>query len=157
MRNPGFFDQVVSALDTTHLDPEGLVLELTESTLMEKPDRVALLLERIRLLGVRLAIDDFGTGFSSLSYLSRMKVDILKIDRSFIHNLNQDPTDTALVKAIIDIARALQLEVVAEGVEEQQQREFLTERGCQTLQGFLFARPMPEAELLKYLQAQRSE
>lgn len=152
LRNPSFFDQLVSALDSTHLDPDGLVLELTESTLMEEPDRVALLLERIRLLGVRLAIDDFGTGFSSLSYLSRMKVDILKIDRSFVHNLNQDPTDTALVNAIIDIARALKLEVVAEGVEEQAQREFLAERGCQTLQGFLFARPMPQLELLDFLQ-----
>ena len=154
LRNPGFFDQIVSALDNTHLDPEGLVLELTESTLMEEPDRVAILLERIRLLGVRLAIDDFGTGFSSLSYLSRMKVDILKIDRSFIHTLDQDPTDTALVNAIIDIARALKLEVVAEGVEEQHQRDFLIERGCQTLQGFLFARPMPEAELLAFLNQQ---
>ena len=157
LRNPGFFDQLVSALDTTHLDPEGLILELTESTLMEEPDRVARLLERIRLLGVRLAIDDFGTGFSSLSYLSRMKVDILKIDRSFVSNINQDPTDTALVNAIIDIARALKLQVVAEGVEEQEQREFLTEHGCQTLQGFLFARPMPQTELLDFLQAHRPD
>lgn len=152
LRNPAFFNHLITALDSAHLDPEALVLELTESTLMYDPDRVSAFLERVRLLGVRLAIDDFGTGFSSLSYLSRMQVNTLKIDRKLIQNLDQNPTDTALVTAIIDIAQALKLEVVAEGVEKQAQRDFLSEHGCSTLQGYLLARPMPTNELLQYME-----
>jgi len=152
LRHADFFDHLVAALDNTHLPPESLVLELTESTLMQDPERALDFLGRVRKLGVRLAIDDFGTGYSSLNHLSRLPVDILKIDRSFIDKLNKNPTDTALVVAIIDIAKLLGLEVVAEGVEDETQREFLTAKGCDILQGFLLARPLPSAEFIALLE-----
>jgi len=151
LRHADFFDHLVAALDNAHLPPESLVLELTESTLMHDPERSLDFLGRVRKLGVRLAIDDFGTGFSSLNHLSRLPVDILKIDRSFVDKINKNPTDTALVVAIIDIAKVLGLEVVAEGVEDEAQREFLVAKGCDILQGFLFARPLPSAEFVALL------
>lgn len=151
LRSPAFFDQLVSALDSAHLPPEALVLELTESTLLNDPVRVGAFFERVRRIGVRLAIDDFGTGFSSLNQLSQLPVDILKIDRSFIKRMHDSPTDTALVSAIIDIADTLGIEVVAEGVEQESQRRFLADKGCATLQGFLFSQALPPEELARFV------
>ena len=107
-------------------------------------------LHELKQLGVRLAIDDFGTGYSSLSHLQQFPVDILKIDRSFLHRMHQGPNDAALVRTIITLAKLLSLRTIAEGVEDCEQQEQLRELGCDSAQGFLFGRPMtvPEADTL---------
>jgi diguanylate cyclase (GGDEF)-like protein len=125
----------------TRIEPGLLCLEITESVLMEDVDYFPRVLHKLRDIGVRLSIDDFGTGYSSLAYLRRFPVDELKIDRSFIANLNSDPYDATLVAAIIAIGDALNLRVVAEGVETAAELAALTELGCHYAQGFLFARP----------------
>jgi len=138
------FEQVVrAALDESGLDPESLLLEITESTLIEGSPASLAMLRMLRDLGVRLAIDDFGTGYSSLGYLKRFRVDALKIDRSFVHGLATDGGDSAIVAAVVSIARALGLSAIAEGVETSQQAGRLTELGCRLGQGQLFAAPQP--------------
>ena len=104
-------------------------------------------MDALRALGVRLAIDDFGTGYSSLSYLRRYSIDTLKVDRSFVHDVPGDADDCALATAIIVLAQSLKLDVIAEGVETEAQRDFLQERGCQVMQGYLFSRPVPAEEI----------
>jgi EAL domain-containing protein (putative c-di-GMP-specific phosphodiesterase class I) len=128
-----------------------LCLELTESVLLEDVDRHMRTLLDLRALGVRLAIDDFGTGFSSLTYLKRFPVDAVKIDRSFVAGLGTDASDTAIVRSVIDLAHALSLKVVAEGVEQPEQLEALRSLGCDFAQGYLFAPPLPTEELLPWL------
>lgn len=142
---------VGSALGTSGLDPSRLELELTESVLMKDAERTVASLRELKALGVGLAIDDFGTGYSSLSYLKRFSIDALKIDRSFVRDIADDPDDAAIVTAIIAMARRLRLRVIAEGVEDEGQKRFLLENGCREGQGFHFARPMPLEELLGYL------
>ncbi len=145
--------QVHDTLYATHLDPGLLELEITESVLMERPDETADLLERLRAMGVRIAIDDFGTGYSSLAYLKRFAVDTLKIDRSFVSDLPGDRGDVSIVDSIIALATARGINVVAEGVETPAQRDFLRARGCRQAQGFLFSRPLPNAEMEAVLHA----
>ena len=132
-------DRVAEALSGTGLPAENLVLELTESAMLQDDHG---LLRRLSELGVRLAIDDFGTGYSSLSYLARFPIDILKIDRSFIAELGTDGEDTALVRSVIQLAAAMKLCTVAEGIERPEQLDRVRQLGCQSGQGFLFARPM---------------
>jgi diguanylate cyclase (GGDEF)-like protein/PAS domain S-box-containing protein len=153
LRHPDLLRHVRSALAGGVLDPSSLCLELTESVLLEDVDRHIRTLLELRSLGVRLAIDDFGTGFSSLTYLKRFPVDVVKIDRSFVAGLGTDPNDTAIVRSVIDLAHALSLEVVAEGVERPEQVEALRALGCDTAQGYIFSRPLPEAELAPWLAA----
>jgi EAL domain-containing protein (putative c-di-GMP-specific phosphodiesterase class I) len=117
-------------------------LEITESTLAERPDETSHLLAAIRALGVRIAIDDFGTGYSSMAVLQKMPIDILKIDRAFVTRCAESDDAAALLKAMISVARGLRKEVVAEGVETPAQAALLRTLGCQYLQGFLFARPV---------------
>ncbi len=138
---------MVGALERGGLEPSSLCLEITETALMADPAAGLKVLQDLRALGVRLAIDDFGTGYSSLSYLKRFPVDVLKIDRSFVDGLGEDPEDTAIVTAIISLSRALGLRVVAEGVETRRQLDELRRLGCDRAQGFMFARPRP-AQLL---------
>jgi EAL domain-containing protein (putative c-di-GMP-specific phosphodiesterase class I) len=126
---------VEAVLADTGLPPHLLELEITESTLMENAQDTLAALHRLRELGVRLSIDDFGTGYSSLSYLKRFPVDIIKIDRSFVQDL-QDADDAAIVSAIIALAHSLRLEVVAEGVETSEQLAFLARRECDLMQGY---------------------
>jgi len=135
--------QVADALRESGLPPQHLELEITESVLMNDSDRVLATADSLKALGVRLAIDDFGTGYSSLAYLQRLSVDKLKIDRSFVRSTAVGKNTMAIVRAIVDMARALDLTVVAEGVETAAERDFLVGAQCAMGQGWLFARPMP--------------
>jgi len=134
--------EVADALRESGLPPQQLELEITESVLMNDTDRVLATAESLKALGVRLAIDDFGTGYSSLAYLQRLNVDKLKIDRSFIREAPRGRNSTAIVRAIVDMARALDLAVVAEGVETPEERDFLLDAQCAMGQGWLFSRPL---------------
>jgi EAL domain-containing protein (putative c-di-GMP-specific phosphodiesterase class I) len=132
---------VRAALEDSNLDPARLALEITESVLVSEAHSPWNTLEALKRLGVRLMLDDFGTGYSSLSYLKRFPVDVLKIDRAFVDGLGEDSGDSAIVTAVIGMARALDIDVIAEGVETEQQVASLRELGCGKAQGFLFGRP----------------
>jgi diguanylate cyclase (GGDEF)-like protein len=150
----GLREMVVRALWDTGLEPSQLELEITESSLMQNEEVAVRLLEDLKRVGVAVSLDDFGTGFSSLSYLKRFPVDILKIDQSFVRDIALDPDDAAIVGAIISIAENLQLGVIAEGVETEQQRAFLHARGCPEMQGFLMSPAIPAAEFTELLRKQ---
>ncbi|TAN49735.1 MAG: bifunctional diguanylate cyclase/phosphodiesterase [Methylococcaceae bacterium] len=147
---------VHTALNETGLPPEDLELEITEGMLMYDIDHAASTIQALWKVGVRISEDDFGTGYSSLNYLKKFPIHTLKIDQSFVRDIGADPDDTALVAAIIAMAHSLHLTVVAEGVETQQQLDYLRGQGCDHCQGFLFARPMPAAAFTAYLAAQSS-
>ncbi|WP_299491445.1 EAL domain-containing response regulator [Acaryochloris sp. IP29b_bin.137] len=132
------------------LDPRSLILELTESTLMQEPDRALTVMHQLKAAGIRLSIDDFGTGYSSLSYLQRFPLDMLKIDRCFIHKIDQHPTNAAITTAIIQMGHDLGLTLIGEGVETQAERQFLADHQCDGIQGYLISPPLPAAELLTY-------
>lgn len=138
----GLTASIEAALRDNEVDGHLLEIELTESTAMQNPDEAIVVLSTLKGLGVRIAIDDFGTGHSSLSYLKRLPIDVLKIDRSFIIGLPSNDNDASITKAIITMAHSLGMEVVAEGVENEEQLRFLAENGCDQGQGFLFARPV---------------
>jgi diguanylate cyclase (GGDEF)-like protein/PAS domain S-box-containing protein len=138
----GLVEQIADVLAETGFPAEYLALEITESDAMGDAEATIHRLRELKALGIQLAVDDFGTGYSSLAYLKRFPVDVLKIDRSFVHGLGSDDADTAIVAAMIGMARALGLRVVAEGVETAEQLTRLHELGCDAAQGFLFARPM---------------
>ena len=142
-QDPNFFLTVMSMLKTVGVEPRNLELELTESSIMTTLDSGIRTLNALRDVGIKIAIDDFGTGFSSLSYLKRLPIDILKIDRSFVHDASTDPDDAALVMAIITLAHNLRLKVVAEGVESEEQLRFLHLLRCDEIQGYLFSKPLP--------------
>ena len=154
LRKGDFVELVAAVLAETGLPPAQLELELTETQLTDDVGSLAALFRQLRALGVRLAIDDFGTGYSSLSYLKHLPVDTLKVDRAFIRDLDgsgQDG-DSAIVRAIIVMAHSLGLAVVAEGVEELAQLNFLRENGCDEIQGYFISRPVPAAQLTPILQ-----
>lgn len=138
-------------LQEVDLSPEHLGIEITESLLMERPDDAVRTLKTLSSMGVQIAIDDFGTGYSSLSYLKRFPLHKIKIDRSFVRDIATDPDDAAIVTAIIAMAHSLNATVVAEGVETQDQLNFLQAHGCDAFQGYLFSRPVPDKEILDYL------
>ncbi|VAW84879.1 diguanylate cyclase/phosphodiesterase (GGDEF & EAL domains) with PAS/PAC sensor(s) [hydrothermal vent metagenome] len=144
-------NKIESALSQSQLPPSLLELEITESTIMQNSDRTISTLQAIHDLGVSLSIDDFGTGYSSLSYLKRFPIDTLKIDRSFVKDLEHDQNDAAIVTAIIALAHSLHLNVVAEGVEEVVQVAFLRKLNCEMIQGFLYSKPLPADEYLALL------
>ncbi|WP_137008724.1 bifunctional diguanylate cyclase/phosphodiesterase [Aquitalea aquatilis] len=147
---------VAEALAHSGLPPQLLELELTETTLLHQTEAVLHTLSRLSELGVRLAIDDFGTGYSSLAYLKRLSVNKLKIDQSFIRHLTEDADDGNIVCAIIEMARKMQLQTLAEGVESQQIADLLRQMGCEQAQGYHFARPLTAAQLHADLLAQRA-
>ena len=134
--------EVTDVLERTGIDPRDLMLEITESTLMDEVEIVATRLTELKRLGVRIAVDDFGTGFSSLSYLQRFPVDVLKIAKEFVDEIATEQRDARLVEAVIKIASSLDLRTVAEGIELEEQRLRLRELGCMLGQGYLFAKPM---------------
>ncbi|MDP1894693.1 MAG: bifunctional diguanylate cyclase/phosphodiesterase, partial [Hydrogenophaga sp.] len=143
LRNRTFFDEVRHLVESDARTAAGLELEITESLIMEDVKHSISSLHAIRTLGLTIAIDDFGTGFSSLSYLSKLPVDTLKIDRSFVVDMTAAPEGLALVSTIIHLAHALKLKVVAEGVETQEQARLLRLLNCDDMQGYLFSRPVP--------------
>jgi EAL domain-containing protein (putative c-di-GMP-specific phosphodiesterase class I) len=143
----GFLEMVNRVLDDTGMDPAWLEMEITESQVMRQTDGMIMLLNQLSDMGIHLAIDDFGTGYSSLSYLKRLPIQKLKIDQSFVRDITVDPNDAAIVTAIINMARSLDLDTIAEGVETAGQLALLRSKGCKVGQGYYFSPPV-SAELL---------
>jgi EAL domain-containing protein (putative c-di-GMP-specific phosphodiesterase class I) len=154
--DPSFESIVAGALANNGLHPDKLILEVTESSVMQNADVTIAKLDRVSETGVRIALDDFGEGYSSLGHLRDLPIDILKIARPFVHELTDDQHDPALVRGIIELARSLGLRLVAEGIEYPQQHAMLRAFDCPLGQGFLFARPL-EAEHLRELLGERRE
>src|SRR6267154_1585014 len=142
---------IAAALESSGMKPELLELELTEDYVIENAERAGKVLGEIKKLGARLAIDDFGVGYSSLTHLKRFPIDTLKVDRSFIHDLPQDPEDKAICQAIIAMGKSLNLTVVAEGVETLDQQTFLQDNNCDQMQGFFFSKPIPSDQFAALL------
>jgi EAL domain-containing protein (putative c-di-GMP-specific phosphodiesterase class I) len=145
--NPNVVEQMDRILADTGFDPNDLEIEITESTLQNMEDSQRYI-DALHQRGIRVAIDDFGTGYSSLSVLKHLRIDRLKIDRSFVRDIPADVQDVGIVEAIIAMARKLRLEVVAEGIEEVEQLDFLRDIGCNEGQGYLLARPAPWEEIV---------
>ena len=135
--------QLEMLMARNELPRDVLELEITESTLMNHPELMSTELVKIKELGISVAIDDFGSGYSSLNYLKRLPVDVLKIDRSFIQDIETDPNDSGIVASIITMAQTLNMTTVAEGVETEGQRKILNKLGCDSFQGYLIAKPQP--------------
>jgi diguanylate cyclase (GGDEF)-like protein/PAS domain S-box-containing protein len=151
LREEDFVEQVQAVLERTGADPRKLKLELTESVLLTDTEDTVAKMTALKAMGVGFALDDFGTGYSSLSYLKRLPLEKLKIDRSFVMDVLTDPNDAAIARTIVALAQGLGLAVIAEGVETEDQREFLAQNGCHAFQGYLFSRPLPLAEFEEYL------
>ena len=137
-----FIADINQILKDTNLDPRWLELELTESSIMKDPEEAIEKLHDLKLMGIKVAIDDFGTGYSSLNYLKRFPIDTLKIDKSFVADVCKNPHDTSIVRAIINLGHALDLTVIAEGVETREQLQYLSALRCDAVQGFLFSKPV---------------
>ena len=148
---PELRQSLVNILLDSGLDPQYLELELTESILVENISVARSKLNALKMLGIKIAIDDFGTGYSSLSYLQQFPFDILKIDRCFIRNIQQNMKNAAITKAILQMARSLDFKVIAEGVEMEEELNFLRQNNCDEVQGFLFSRPLPASEFEELL------
>jgi EAL domain-containing protein (putative c-di-GMP-specific phosphodiesterase class I) len=153
LTHPDVVTTILTAVRRSALDPSRLTVEVTESTAMADRDSGFRALRELSDAGVRIAIDDFGTGYASLEHLREMPADILKIDRSFVAGMSANSPDSALVAAAVAMGRALEMEVVAEGIETSEQMSDLRELGCPLGQGFLFARPLPPEEIDTLLEA----
>jgi diguanylate cyclase (GGDEF)-like protein len=151
LMSAGFADTVAAVLEGASANPEMLTLEVTESVFVQDGERALFVLNDLKDIGVNLALDDFGTGYSSLGYLRRFPVDSVKIDREFVANLGHDPASQTIVTAVIQLAHGLGMTVVCEGVETAEQHEALTALGCDSCQGFYFARPMPDSSVLELI------
>jgi diguanylate cyclase (GGDEF)-like protein/PAS domain S-box-containing protein len=151
----GFPNQVAGLLERWEIEPSLLEFELTESAMLSDPGRTRLILEQLSDMGIRLSIDDFGTGYSSLAYLKRLPVNEIKVDRSFVMNMDEDEDDATIVRSTIDLGRNLGLDVVAEGVENEQVWDRLRTLGCTAAQGYYLSRPVPAADLAAWLAKRR--
>jgi len=147
----GLVEDVRAALSTSGLDPSHLSLEITETTLMRNIDQVDVMLRQLKEIGVGVAIDDFGTGYASLTYLNRLPVDVLKVDRSFVQNMPGGMVETAIVKAVAGLAQSLGIEVIAEGVERIEQQQALQEIGVRRMQGWLYGKAMDQEAICRLL------
>lgn len=148
---PNFIDMVIQLISEFRIEPDSLEFELTESAILQNPQQAIATLEHLRLLGIRLSLDDFGTGYSSLSYLKKLPVDTVKIDRSFINGLPYDEDDAQIVRMTVAMAKSIGLIVVAEGVESAEQLGYLKDVGCDLVQGFFIAKPMPSEQYENWL------
>jgi diguanylate cyclase (GGDEF)-like protein len=146
-QDPNFLKNIRTALDAAEIPPDSVELEITENTLMSNIDHCTEILKSLSKLGIAIAIDDFGTGYSSLTYLKRLPIDHLKIDRSFVQDMNHDDNDAAIVRSVIDLGHNLGIKVIAEGVEHRDSLAILRELGCDAAQGFHIGRPMPAAQV----------
>jgi EAL domain-containing protein (putative c-di-GMP-specific phosphodiesterase class I) len=151
-RSDQFLEGVQTALNKSNVNPRYLELELTESVLMRHAESTAIALGQLKAIGVRLAVDDFGTGYSSLSYLTRFPIDTLKLDQSFVRNINSSSEDAIVVSAVIAMGKSLNHRVIAEGVETQEQLAFLQAHGCEEGQGYYFSRPLPGQQFMKLME-----
>lgn len=142
LKQEDFISMLQEMMEDTGCLAKWLELEVTEGEVMQNPEQAVRVLKQVSVLGIKLAIDDFGTGYSSLAYLKRLPVDKLKIDQSFVREIPGDEEDVAIVEAIIALSKSLHLDIIAEGVETQAQKEFLTANGCEQIQGYLYGRPM---------------
>ncbi len=149
LENNEIAEQIEHVLSRSGLAPEYLELEITESTIMKRPEEVISILHQLKVMGVQLSIDDFGTGYSSLNYLRKFPIDLLKIDQSFVKDIVENNEDRLIVKGIIALAKSLNLKVLAEGVETAEQKEFLLREGCDYIQGFHFGKPMQADHFLE--------
>jgi diguanylate cyclase (GGDEF)-like protein/PAS domain S-box-containing protein len=154
-QQPTFITDVAHILQETNLDPRWLELELTESSIMKDPEAAIEKLHELKMMGIKVAVDDFGTGYSSLNYLKRFPIDTLKIDKTFVSDVCKDPHDTAIVRAIINLGHALDLTVIAEGVETKEQLQYLSALECDVVQGFLFSKALPATVFEELLIEQR--
>jgi len=154
---PKLLEAVRDTLRQTRLRAECLMLEITESSLMQDAESTAGMLRSLHNMGVRISVDDFGTGYSSLSYLKRFPIDVIKIDQSFVRDLTTDEEDAAIVRAIIALARSMRRSTIAEGVETEAQVEILRREKCEFFQGYLFGKPMLYSDLLARLEAQPTD
>lgn len=151
LKHPGFLEMLTTIIQETGVDPTNLELEFTESVIMENAEKTVEIFRKVREMGIRLSIDDFGTGYSSLNYLKHFPVDRIKIDRSFVVDINRNESDAAIIEAIVSMAQSLNLRVIAEGVENSDQLDSLTRLGCDEVQGFYLAMPMHAEALAKIL------
>ncbi|MDH2917427.1 MAG: EAL domain-containing protein, partial [Gallionella sp.] len=150
-RQPGFVAQVQAAVSRHAIAPKRLKLELTESLLLDNIEDTIVSLNALRAIGIQLSLDDFGTGYSSLQYIRRLPLDQIKIDQSFVSGLGGDESSNAIIRTIIAMAQSFHLDVIAEGVETEQQLQLLTQNGCRTFQGYLFGKPMPVEQFEEWL------
>ncbi|HEY0921991.1 two-component system response regulator [Rheinheimera pacifica] len=154
-RSHGFVQSVIDCVTTQQIDPQLLELEITESVVMDEPKIVIDALQKLKSFGIKVAIDDFGIGFSSLNYLQQLPLDRIKVDRAFIRDIDK-PAGEVIAETIINLGKRLNLATIAEGVETQAQEQAIVAMGCDEVQGFMYARPMPPAELLTFLQQQKA-
>jgi EAL domain-containing protein (putative c-di-GMP-specific phosphodiesterase class I) len=145
-RQADFAEQVEGTIHRHGISPSRLKIELTESMLVEDVENTIATMNTLKALGVQFSLDDFGTGYSSLQYLKRLPLDQLKIDQSFVRDIAKDDNDKAIVRTIIAMANSLNLDIIAEGVETEEQRRLLQSKGCRHFQGYLFSRPVPIEE-----------
>jgi len=138
--------KVQDSMTECNFKAQWLKLEVTESKVMQKPEEMIQKLKQLSNMGIKIAIDDFGTGYSSLSYLKRLPINTLKIDQSFICDIPDNDEDVAIVKAIIALAKSLNLSLIGEGVETKEQKDFLLENGCEKIQGYFYSKPIPADE-----------
>lgn len=153
-QHPNFYDMVVAALAFTEVPPQNIELEITEGVIMYNESDTIELLHRLKAVGLMLSIDDFGTGYSSLSYLKQFPIDKLKIDQSFIFNINTNDADKAIVSTVVDLGKNLGLTLIAEGVEKSEHLDILKQMGCQEIQGYFFSRPLSVTKLHEFLEKQ---
>ena len=156
LRCADLHEVIEQVLKESNLSASSLSLDITETVYISALDANTAALDRLKALGIRISMDDFGAGYSSLSYLKRLPADVLKIDKSFTRGLGVEVEDTAIMQTIVDLAHILGMEVVAEGVEVEEQETLLKEMGCDFAQGFLFSEPLPPEALQRFLAEERT-
>ncbi len=154
-RHAAMVETVRRALEETEADPAWLDIELTESSIMKDQEGVVASLRELKQLGIGVSVDDFGTGYSSLARLKRFPIDVLKVDQSFVRNVTTDASDAAIAATIVTLAKSLGMRVIAEGVETEEQADFLRSKGCDGAQGYLFSRPLPPEDFFRLVEEKR--